>query len=133
MSIPSWIESVKYDEKGLVPAVVQDARDGELLMVAYMNREALLETIEKKRGVFFSRSRNKMWRKGEESGNFQEVKSIALDCDKDCVLIKVVQIGEAACHTGRRSCFFHHVAENGELDIRGEQLFDPEKVYKKPK
>ncbi|MBI4395499.1 MAG: phosphoribosyl-AMP cyclohydrolase, partial [Elusimicrobia bacterium] len=111
--------------------VVQDADDGELLMVAYMNREALLETIEKKRGVFWSRSRNKIWRKGEESGNVQEVKSIALDCDKDCVLIKVKQVGGAACHSGRRSCFFHHVEANGELVIRGEPLFDPDKVYKK--
>ena len=131
MNMPSWIDSVKYDEKGLVPAVVQDADDGELLMVAYMNREAILETIEKKRGVFYSRSRSKMWRKGEESGNWQEVKSIALDCDKDCILIKVKQIGGAACHTGRRSCFFHHVNESGELDVRGELLFDPAKVYKK--
>ena len=131
MTVPAWVDSVKFDDKGLVPAVVQDAKDGELLMVAYMNREALLETLEKGRGVFFSRSRNKLWRKGEESGNVQKVSSIALDCDKDCVLIKVEQIGGAACHTGRRSCFFHHVDGGGELAIRGEQLFDPQKVYKK--
>lgn len=129
---PSWIDSIKYDDKGLVPAVVQDAKDGELLMVAYMNREALLETINTGRGVFFSRSRNKLWRKGEESGNFQKVHSMALDCDKDCVVIKVEQIGGSACHTGRRSCFFHHVKDDGEIEIRGEQLFDPSKVYKKP-
>jgi phosphoribosyl-AMP cyclohydrolase len=131
MSIPSWIDSVKFDEKGLVPAVVQDARDNEVLMVAFMNREALLLTLETGRGTFFSRSRGKLWKKGEESGNIQQVKSVALDCDKDCVLIKVEQIGEAACHTGRRSCFFHHVAAGGELEIRGRQIFDPEKVYKK--
>jgi phosphoribosyl-AMP cyclohydrolase len=93
MNKPDWIDSVKYDAQGLVPAVVQDDADGTVLMVAYMNKEALLETLERRRGVFFSRSRNKMWRKGEESGNHQEVKSIALDCDKDCVLIRVNQIG----------------------------------------
>jgi phosphoribosyl-AMP cyclohydrolase len=131
MSIPSWVDAVKFDDKGLVPAVVQDAKDGELLMVAFMNREALLETLETRRGVFFSRSRNKLWRKGEESGNVQQVKAIALDCDKDCVLIRVEQIGGAACHTGRRSCFFHHVTDDNSLDIRGEVLFDPKKVYKK--
>jgi len=132
MAVPSWIETLKYDDKGLVPAVVQDAEDGEVLMVAYMNRESLAETLETKRGVFWSRSRGKIWRKGEESGNVQEVKSMALDCDKDCLVIKVKQIGGAACHTGRRSCFFHHVTPSGELEIRGEALFDPNKVYKKP-
>lgn len=131
MNKPDWIDSVKYDAQGLVPAVVQDDADGTVLMVAYMNKEALLETLERRRGVFFSRSRNKMWRKGEESGNHQEVKSIALDCDRDCVLIHVNQIGGAACHTGRKSCFFHHVTKENALDIRGEILFDPAKVYKK--
>jgi phosphoribosyl-AMP cyclohydrolase len=131
MQTPKWIDEVKFDEKGLVPAVVQDDADGTLLMVAYMNREALLYTLEHRRGTFFSRSRNKLWKKGEESGNHQEVKSIALDCDKDCVLIRVKQIGEAACHTGRKSCFFHHVEPDNSLAIRGKQLFDPEKVYKK--
>ena len=131
MNKPDWIDSVKYDAQGLVPAVVQDDADGAVLMGAYMNKEALLETLERRRGVFFSRSRNKMWRKGEESGNHQEVKSIALDCDRDCVLIRVNQIGGAACHTGRKSCFFHHVTKENALDIRGEILFDPAKVYKK--
>lgn len=131
MTTPDWLDSVKYDAQGLVPAVVQDDADGTVLMVAYMNREALLETLERRRGVFFSRSRNKMWRKGEESGNHQEVLSIALDCDKDCVLIRVRQIGGAACHTGRKSCFFHHVTADNRLDVRGEVLFDPKKVYGK--
>ncbi len=131
MSAYPWVDSVKFDDKGLVPAVVQDADDGVLLMVAYMNREALLETLKTGRGVFFSRSRNKLWRKGEESGNVQQVKSVALDCDKDCVLLRVKQVGGAACHTGRRSCFFHHVEADGGLAVRGEQLFDPDKVYKK--
>jgi phosphoribosyl-AMP cyclohydrolase len=131
MTPPDWINQVNYDDKGLVPAVVQDADDGTLLMVAYMNREALLETLARRRGVFFSRSRDKIWRKGEESGNYQEVKSIALDCDKDCVLIRVNQTGGAACHTGRKSCFFHHVTDDNRLEVRGEQLFDPKAVYKK--
>lgn len=127
----SWIKELKYDEKGLIPAVVQDADDGTLLMVAYMNEESLRLTLETKRATFFSRSRNKLWKKGEESGNFQQVKFMALDCDKDCILIKVNQIGGAACHTGRRSCFFHHVEADGELVVRGDKLFDPDKVYKK--
>lgn len=133
MNIPKWIDEVKYDQNGLVPAVVQDAKDNELLMVAYMNKEALLHTLENRRGTFWSRSRQKLWKKGEESGNVQQVKSIALDCDKDCILIKVEQIGGAACHTGRKSCFFHHVTDKNEIEIRGEQLFDPDKVYAKKK
>jgi len=128
---PKWVDEVKYDSNGLVPAVVQDAKDGTLLMVAYMNREALLHTLEHRRGTFYSRSRQKLWKKGEESGNVQQVKSIALDCDKDCVLIQVDQIGGAACHTGRKSCFFHHVTDKNEIEIRGERLFDPDQVYKK--
>lgn len=130
MSIPTWLNEVKYDDRGLVPAVVQDDKDGTVLMVAYMNREALIETLERRRGVFFSRSRNKLWRKGEESGNHQEVHSIALDCDKDCVLIRVNQVGGAACHTGRKSCFFHHVTADNQLNVTGEILFDPNQVYK---
>lgn len=133
MNEPDWISQVKFDDKGLVPAVVQDESQGLVLMVAYMNREALLETLRTRRGVFFSRSRNKLWRKGEESGNVQEVKSIALDCDKDCVLIRVHQVGGAACHTGRASCFFHQVTVENHLQITGEILFDPDKVYAKKK
>jgi phosphoribosyl-AMP cyclohydrolase len=128
-----WFKELKYDDKGLIPAVVQDWKDGELLMVAYMNEESLRFTLETGRATFWSRSRGKLWKKGEESGNFQEVKSIALDCDKDCLLVKVDQVGGAACHTGRRSCFFHHVEKDGSLSIKGEVLFDPKKVYKNPK
>jgi phosphoribosyl-AMP cyclohydrolase len=130
VSIPGWLSEVKFDDRGLVPAVVQDDKDGTVLMVAYMNRDALIETLERRRGVFFSRSRNKLWRKGEESGNHQEVHSIALDCDKDCVLIRVNQVGGAACHTGRKSCFFHHVTADNQLNVTGEILFDPNQVYK---
>lgn len=100
------IDDLKFDEKGLIPAVVQDFRTGEVLMVAYMNRESLGITIKEGRTCFFSRSRQKLWRKGETSGNIQLVKEIYADCDKDCLLIKVEQIG-AACHTGNRSCFFN--------------------------
>ncbi|MBO8152999.1 MAG: phosphoribosyl-AMP cyclohydrolase [Candidatus Neomarinimicrobiota bacterium] len=100
------VDELKFDEKGLIPAVVQDFRTGEVLMVAYMNRESLGITIKEGRTCFYSRSRQKLWRKGETSGNIQLVKEIYADCDKDCLLVKVEQIG-AACHTGNRSCFFN--------------------------
>jgi phosphoribosyl-AMP cyclohydrolase len=129
MKIPAWFETVKFDEKGLVVAVVQDAVDGAVLMVAHMNREALAETIQTRRGVYWSRSRGRLWRKGEESGNVQEVVDVFLDCDLDAVLVKVRQAGGAACHTGHRSCFFTAVTEKG-LTVRGKPLFDPAKVYK---
>jgi phosphoribosyl-AMP cyclohydrolase len=130
MNIPFWIDTVRFDEKGLVTAVVQDAGDGTVLMVAHMNREALVETLQTRRGVYWSRSRNRLWRKGEESGNVQEVVDIFLDCDLDSVLLKVRQVGGAACHTGHRSCFFTAVAGEG-LEVRGKPVFDPAKVYKK--
>lgn len=115
---------------GLVPAIAQDHQTGEVLMLAYMNREAYEETIRTKRAVYFSRSRNKLWRKGEESGNVQEVKEIFLDCDNDTILLKVQQIGAAACHEGYKSCFFRKL-ENDELTVIGERVFDPKTVYKK--
>src|ERR1700716_811764 len=106
---------------GLVPAIAQDFKTGEVLMMAYMNRESFEETVRTKRAVYFSRSRNKLWRKGEESGNVQEVKEIFLDCDADTILLKVNQIGGAACHDGYRSCFFRKVA-NGGLEVVGERV-----------
>ena len=115
---------------GLVPAVAQDADTGEVLMLAWMNREAFDETVRTRRGVYFSRSRNKLWRKGEESGNVQEVVGIYIDCDADTVLLKVKQIGGAACHEGYKSCFFRRLDDN-ELVIVGERIFDPKKVYGK--
>ena len=115
---------------GLVPAVAQDADTGEVLMLAWMNREAFEETVRTGRAVYFSRSRNKLWRKGEESGHFQEVKGIFIDCDADTVLLKVKQIGGAACHEGYKSCFFRRL-DNGELTIVSERIFDPAKVYGK--
>ncbi len=115
---------------GLVPAVAQDADTGEVLMLAWMNREAFEETVRTGRAVYFSRSRNKLWRKGEESGHFQEVRGVFIDCDADTVLLKVKQIGGAACHEGYKSCFFRQL-DGDELKVIAEQIFDPKAVYKK--
>jgi phosphoribosyl-AMP cyclohydrolase len=114
----------------LVTAVVQDARTGKVLMVAHMNREAWDETLRTGRAVYFSRSRNRLWRKGEESGNIQHVREVFVDCDADSVLLKVEQVGGAACHEGYESCFFRRVAPEG-LETIGERVFDPQTVYKK--
>lgn len=116
---------------GLVCAIAQDADTGRVLMVAWMNEEAFRETVRTRRAVYFSRSRNKLWRKGEESGNVQEVKSIAIDCDADAVLLKVKQIGGAACHEGYESCFFRELTGEEELRVVGERVFDPKAVYQK--
>lgn len=115
---------------GLVPAIAQDCQSGEVLMLAWMNREAFEETVRTGRAVYFSRSRNKLWRKGEESGHVQEVKEIFVDCDNDTILLKVNQLGGAACHEGYESCFFRRL-ENGQLQTIGERVFDPKQVYKK--
>lgn len=124
------LDSIKWDEQGLVACVVQDYRDGKVLMVAYMNRESVLKTLETGRACFWSRSRKKLWLKGEESGNFQVVKKISIDCDGDCLLVQARQVGEAACHTGMRSCFYRKVEKSGGLKSEGKRIFDPEKVYK---
>ena len=116
--------------EGLVTAVAQDATTGQVLMVAHMNREAWNETLATGRGVYFSRSRGRLWRKGEVSGNLQHVKEIYVDCDGDAVLLKVEQVGGAACHEGYPSCFFRQVTEDG-LKIVAERAFDPKDVYKK--
>lgn len=122
----------KFDENGLITAVVQDFADGRVLMVAYMNAEALAKTIESGEGVFYSRSRQELWHKGQTSGNVQKVKEIYADCDQDCLVLKVEQIGGAACHTGRRSCFYRRVTGIETLEDTGETpLFDPAEVYKK--
>jgi phosphoribosyl-AMP cyclohydrolase len=113
---------------GLVAAIAQDADTGEVLMLAWMNREAFEETVRTGRAVYFSRSRNKLWRKGEESGHVQEVVGVYIDCDADTVLLKVRQVGGAACHTGHRSCFFRQLQGN-ELVVVGERVFDPRVVY----
>src|SRR3954452_20290580 len=115
---------------GLVTAVAQDAVTGEVLMVAHMNREAWDETLASGRAVYFSRARKRLWRKGEESGNVQNVKAIFVDCDADTVLLKVEQVGGAACHEGYGSCFFRQVTPKG-VKIVAERVFDPKDVYKK--
>ena len=123
--------NIDFDKSGgLVPAVAQDADTGQVLMLAWMNREAFEETLRTGRACYFSRSRNKLWRKGEESGNVQEVRAVYVDCDADTILLKVKQIGGAACHEGYASCFFRKV-EGGELTVVGERIFDPKTVYKK--
>ncbi len=124
----SFVDNLKYDENGLIPCVAQDANTGEVLMVAYMNRESLKDTISKKLASYWSRSRQKYWVKGESSGNTQEIKEIRLDCDKDCVLIKIKQNGGAACHTGMRSCFYFKVTDDGLIED-GVKVFNPEDVY----
>lgn len=115
---------------GLIPAVIQDASTREVLMVGYMNRESWEKTLETGRACFWSRSRNELWLKGETSGHFQEVREIYLDCDGDALVVKVDQIGGAACHTGFRSCFYRRY-EKGRWEIIGERIFDPKEVYKK--
>ncbi|MDR0486318.1 MAG: phosphoribosyl-AMP cyclohydrolase [Elusimicrobiota bacterium] len=123
------LKTLKFDEKGLIPAIVQDYKDNTVLMVAYMNKEAVKMTLTTKKSTFWSRSRQSFWVKGESSGNVQRVKEFYYDCDADCILIKVIQVGGAACHTGHRSCFFTKVSFTGNDKVVGKRLFDPAKVY----
>ena len=125
-----WLDAVKWDAQGLVPAIAQDAVTHEILMVAWMNREALEETARTLRGVYWSRSRNRLWRKGEESGHVQNVSEIRLDCDNDVVLLKIEQVGGIACHTGRRSCFFQKL-EDGHWVTTTPVLKNPDEIYRK--
>jgi phosphoribosyl-AMP cyclohydrolase len=123
--------TIDFDKGGgLIPAIAQDADTGAVLMLAWMNREAYDETVRTRRAVYFSRSRNRLWRKGEESGNVQEVREIYIDCDADTVLLKVHQVGGAACHEGYPSCFFRRVDADG-LKVAAERIFDPKDVYRK--
>ncbi len=128
----SFLDTVKFDAQGLIPCIAQDAETGEVLMVAYMNRDSLKDTLEKKLASYWSRSRQKYWVKGESSGNTQEVKEVRFDCDRDCVLIKIKQNGGAACHTGMRSCFYFKATEQGLVED-GVRVFNPEEVYGKQK
>lgn len=114
--------------QGLIPVIIQEATTNEVLMLGYTNREAWEKTLETGKATFWSRSRDKLWIKGETSGHVQEVKEIYLDCDGDTLLLKVVQVGGAACHTGHRSCF-HHRYEKGHWNAVGERVFDPKEVY----
>lgn len=115
---------------GLIPAIAQDHATGEILMLAYMNQKAFQATLSSGKATYYSRSRQTLWIKGETSGNVQLVKEIRLDCDNDTILLKVEQLGGAACHTGHRSCFFKKI-ENGSIRVIGEPMFDPKEVYKK--
>ena len=131
--ISVWLAEVRFDEHGLIPAIAQDHATGQILMVAWMNAESLKETAQSGRAVYFSRSRARLWRKGEESGHVQRVVEIRLDCDADVILLKVDQLGGIACHTGRASCFYRRL-ETGTSDPKWETtdpvLKDPELIYK---
>jgi phosphoribosyl-AMP cyclohydrolase len=128
--VSDWLDEVRFDANGLVTAVAQDADSGRVLMVAFMNREALEETAQTGRAVYFSRSRQRLWRKGEESGHVQKVRELRLDCDGDVVLLQVSQAGGIACHTGRASCFYS-VLTDGRWAPVDPILKDPEAIYGK--
>lgn len=125
----AWLNQVKWDEQGLVPAIAQDAQTGEVLMFAWMNREALEKTAKLGEAVYWSRSRRKLWHKGEESGHTQKVIEMRTDCDSDVVLLKIEQTGGIACHTGRRSCFFNRLEKGGWQEVEAV-LKDPKEIYK---
>ena len=122
------LDDLKYDANGLIPAIVQDADTGEVLMMAYMNKNSLQATLDTGKTHFWSRSRQKYWMKGETSGHTQDVQDIFIDCDADTILIKAKPHG-AACHEGYKTCFFRKRTENGEWQVEGERLFDPKEVY----
>ncbi|OGA52102.1 MAG: phosphoribosyl-AMP cyclohydrolase [Betaproteobacteria bacterium RIFCSPLOWO2_12_FULL_62_58] len=126
----NWLNKVNWAQDGLVPAVAQEAGSGRVLMVAWMDREALQKTVQTGEVHYWSRSRKKLWHKGEESGNVQKVKSIRLDCDEDVILIEVDQVGGIACHTGRHSCFFQ-ILDDGRWVTADPVLKDPKDIYRK--
>jgi phosphoribosyl-AMP cyclohydrolase len=126
----SWLDEVPWNEQELVAVVTQDFSSGRILTVAWMNRQSLEETVRTQQAVYWSRSRKRLWRKGEESGNIQKVREVRIDCDADAVLLKVEQVGGIACHTGRESCFFRKL-ENGKWVETDPVLKDPELMYKK--
>lgn len=124
-----WKQVIDFDKAGgMVPVITQDEATGEVLMMAYMNHEAFAETLRTGRACYFSRSRNRLWRKGEESGHVQEVRGVYVDCDADALLLKVRQVGGAACHEGYASCFFRRVADD-TLQVIARRVFDPRQVY----
>ena len=128
-----WLNRIHWDENGLVPVIAQEVGTNEVLMFAWMNRDALARTVELGQAVYWSRSRKKLWHKGEESGHFQEVQEIRVDCDQDVLLLKVKQVGDIACHTGRHSCFFSKFAHNGDESDWIEVdpvLKNPDDIYK---
>lgn len=123
-----WLNSVKWDNDGLVPAIAQDAQSGRILMMAWMNREALQRSAELNQAVYWSRSRNRLWHKGETSGHVQHLSEIRLDCDADVIVLQVEQVGGIACHTGRESCFYR-VLKDGEWQVVDAVLKDPKDIY----
>lgn len=125
----AWLDEIRYTYEGLVPAVAQDAKTGKVLMFAWMNRESLQLTVQEGYAVYWSRSRKKLWRKGEESGHRQKIISIQLDCDEDVLLLKIEQEGGIACHTGRESCFYRQLIE-GQWQSVEEVLKNPEDIYR---
>jgi len=134
-----WLDELKWDENGLIPAIAQDEKTGKVVMFAWMNRESLAMTVAMGRAVYWSRSRAKIWPKGEESGHVQKLKSLRVDCDKDVVLMTIEQIGGIACHTGRESCFYFELSQNeGSLPAEGSHQWqavepiikNPDDIYK---
>ncbi|GGC09838.1 phosphoribosyl-AMP cyclohydrolase [Marinobacterium zhoushanense] len=125
----SWLEQIKWDDKGLVPAIAQDRSSGRILMVAWMSRESLELSVREQRAIYWSRSRGKLWRKGEESGHVQHLHELRLDCDGDVVLLQVEQVGEIACHTGRESCFYRKLDSDGEWQVTDPVQKDPNEIY----
>ncbi len=128
-SLDTALDSLKFNSDGLIPAIAQQHDSGEVLMMAWMNRAAIEETLQTKQVCYWSRSRNNYWRKGESSGNQQRLKSMSTDCDGDTLLLKVEQLG-AACHTGRRDCFYNEISDQG-LEISSDPIQDPNQLYKK--
>ncbi|MBP6801835.1 MAG: hypothetical protein RLZZ220_2055 [Pseudomonadota bacterium] len=126
----AWLDELTWDKDGLIPAIAQDAETGDVLMFAWMNRDALARTAETGEAVYFSRSRGKLWHKGEESGHTQKIREIRIDCDNDVVLLKIEQVGGIACHTGRRSCFFQKYFADGRWEAVEPVLKDPKEIYK---
>ena len=125
----AWLDTVRFDAQGLIPAIAQNVQDGEVLMVAWMNRESLAETVATGRAVYWSRSRQRLWRKGEESGHTQTVLAMRIDCDADVILLEVEQTGGVACHTGRRRCFYRRL-EGSVWQETEAPLVDPETIYR---
>lgn len=128
-SLP-WLEALKWDADGLIPAIARDAASGRVVMFAWMNRESLQETVDSGNAVYWSRSRRRLWRKGEESGHFQKLRSIRTDCDGDVLLLEIEQVGGMACHTGRESCFFNEL--QGDRWVPADPVIkDPKEIYAK--
>jgi len=126
----NWLDEIRFDAQGLIPAIAQDASSGKILMMAWMNRESLQLSAKKMQAVYWSRSRDKLWRKGEESGHIQKIVDIRFDCDEDVILLKVEQHGGIACHTGRESCFYRQLQDEQWVEVESV-IKDPKQIYSK--